>query len=266
MFRLTFLILISLATSALPAFATTHTDIGFRENSNIFSGCSDGGFGAGSQTVSISCNSGTNFGDARARASYGSLGTEASISSTSTNEFNGDYQAFALANFDDFITISSSEFSPASDPLGRRYVSIDLHLEGTGGTQGPLFGEPGSAFNFPSLTVTLGFDENEGRSIGGGVRRYEFFVNINDPVRMEVELISDVRCFGCDLPYNIYSNQYGTATFMGFDVEGYTRSQFSVTSSDNQSYGNVVPVPEPSTALLQTSALLALLGLAGKRK
>ena len=153
-------------------------------------------------------------------------------------------------------TISSSEFDAPSDPLGRRYVSIDIHLDGTGGTQGPVFGETGSAFNFPSLTVTLGFEESEGRFIGGGIRRYEFFLNINNPVRMEVELISGVRCFGCEAPYDIFSNQYGTTTFLGLDVEGYDRSQFSVTSSDSQSYGNVVP--EPSAAVLLSLGLLGL--------
>ena len=94
--------------------------------------------------------------------------------------------------------------------------------------------------------------------------RYEFFLNINNPVRMEVELISDVRCFGCDDPYNIYSNLYGTATFMGVDVEGYDRSQFVVMSSDSQSYGNVVP--EPSAALLLSLGLLGLGGKARARK
>ena len=81
---------------------------------------------------------------------------------------------------------------------------------------------------------------------------------------MEVELISDVRCFGCDLPYDIYSDQYGTATFMGVDVEGYDRSQFMVMSSNSQSYGNVVP--EPSAALLLSLGFLGLGAKARARK
>lgn len=211
--------------------------------------CQDGG--SGIADADVSCSDAENSGRGRAQAAYGTLKAYAELSSPIGIDFNDDYQAFGRARFDDILTLNSPflvEGLPAD-------VTVYFDLTGTIFNDPPAFNELGDQFVSATLTVKVNGTRIEPGFGGGTAVPYYFRMYTGSPALFSAELVADVRCFGCDVPYAGIVDYFSTATLTAVEVGILAPTQFTVFSADGQSYANVVPVPEPGASV---SALIAL--------
>jgi hypothetical protein len=253
MLRLLLLMPFVLNLLAAPAGATILAEAAVR--TAVFSGatfspiCSDGGFGSG--YAETSCDEAGNVGSGRARTSYGSLEAYADLSSVLSIDFNADYQSFGRSHFSDVLTASSPLLEPGLETNAR----IVLDVSGSVFKDGPAFNELGDMFTIWSLRVTVNGVE-QSPSTGSvnlaGENFYDFSIYPDAPILFLAELIADVRCFGCDVPYEGIVDLFGTASLIRMEVGGLDPSDFTVTSGENARYANIVPEIPGSTTTTTT--------------
>jgi hypothetical protein len=249
---------------AAPTHATTLAQAAFRTS---ISGptttviCQDGG--SGETYASVSCDQDTNYGVGRASASYGQLGTYARLHSVAPPSDNHHYQAYGWAEFTDQLIFGSGLLDPGVSTNARIVFQLDGSLVSTP----PDFMSGG--------TLELPIDERFVVKIGGLALQpsngpvtlnkelhYDFDVFPDIPINFKAELRSDVRCWGCFGAYEGIVDLENTASVSAVLVqdpdsgEFLDLSDFTVTSGAGASYANVVP--EPTTALLLASGLIAL--------
>ena len=249
---------------AAPAHATLKAEAAVRNGGGATNNvlCINGGFG--STTALASCSDVGNIGLGEARANYGSLHTYARIHSDGPPAGNLNYQSYAIARFDDRISLGSSILTPGVSTD----VRIVMALSGSVLREQPPFLVGGTAsvpWTFRVLINALELQPSNGPLSAVGTFNYDFNMPAGGTVLFGVELISDARCFGCNGAYDAIADFFSTATVSSVEVPGLTPDQYDFTSLEGASYANVVPVPEPGTAALMA---LGLVGIAtvGRRR
>ena len=222
--------------------------------------CSDGGWG--STTALASCSDAGNSGFAEARADYGSLHTYARIHADSPPAGNPDYQSYAIARFDDRISLGGSGVTTGVSTD----VRIVLALDGLITREQPPFLVGGTAsvpWTFRVIVNGLELQPSNGPLSAVGTFNYDFNMLADGTALFGAELISDARCYGCNGAYDAIADFFSTATVSSVEVLGLTADQYEFTSLEGASYANVVP--EPGTAALMA---LGLVGIAtvGRRR
>jgi len=110
---------------AAPVHATLQAEAVVRNGSGTTNNvlCSNGGWG--STTALASCSDAGNFGFGEARANYGSLHTYARIHSDSPPTGNLNYQSYAIARFDDEISLGSPLLTSGESTDVRIVMALD---------------------------------------------------------------------------------------------------------------------------------------------
>ena len=260
-----FRFLISLALLSLvaaPAHSTTLAEAAVRTSAfgditTVL--CQDGGFGSVSATAT--CGQDGNNGHATAYALPGYLGTYASLSSSSVYDDNDNFQAYGWAKFSDALTLGSGLVGPGVSTDARVVFQIDgsVAFSPPDWLQGGTLSMP---WFFKVMVGGLELQPSNQPTHIGGEWHYDFDIIPGIPVNFSAELVSDVRCWSCNGPYEGVQDFSNTATFSRMEVrdpgtgEFFDPSAFTITSGEGASYANVVP--EPSTALLLACGLVAL--------
>lgn len=255
---LRYLSLLALATVLLtsPAAADLLAEAAIRSASGSFFSpirpeCLGGG--SGTTSVDVSCSEAGTFGRGRAQADYGTLKAYAELSSQSSIQFNIDYQTFGRARFSDTLTLSSPFLTPG---IGT-FVTFVFDVTGSVVNNGPGFSEPGDLFaTFPLIVKANGVTIEPGFG-GGTLMPYSITMFPGSPLALSVELVADVRCFGCDVPYEGVVDFFNTATLMVVEVGVLDPSDFTITSGDGESYANIVPEPGANLSLLVAIGAIA---------
>lgn len=86
------------------------------------------------------------------------------------------------------------------------------------------------------------------------------------PVVFSAELVADVRCFGCDVPYEGIVDFFSTATLTAVGVGILDPADFTITSGDGENYANIVPEPDANLSLLVAIGVIGCVKRAHSRK
>jgi hypothetical protein len=247
---------------AAPVHATLQAEAAVRTGSGATTGvlCTDGGFG--STSALASCSDVGNIGRGEARANYGSLQSYARIHSDGPPADNDNYQSYAIARFDDRISLGSS-FLTSGESTDVRIV---MALSGSVLREQPPFLVGGTAsvpWTFRVLINGLELQPSNGPLSAVGAFNYDFNMPAGGTVLFGAELISDARCFGCNGAYDAIADFFSTATVSSVDVLGLTPDQYDFTSLEGASYANVVP--EPGTAALMALGLIGIAAVGRQR-
>jgi hypothetical protein len=240
---------------AAPVHATLQAEAAVRNGGGATNNvlCINGGWG--STTALASCSDVGNIGLGEARANYGSLQAYARIHSDSPPASNLNYQSYAIARFDDEISLGSSILTPGESTD----VRIVMALSGSILREQPPFLVGGTAsvpWTFRVVINGLELQPSNGPLSAVGTFNYDFNMPAGGTVLFGAELISDARCFGCNGAYDAIADFFSTATVSSVDVLGLTPDQYDFTSLEGASYANVVP--EPTTAALMAMGLVGI--------
>jgi hypothetical protein len=240
-----------LSLLAAPIYATSLAEAAVREalSGQSFSPiCIDGG--SGETEADAMCDQDNNYGWGRARVNPGSVESYARIASSGPPAGNMNYQTYGWARFEDRLSVGSALLLPGEWTDVRIVIDVDADADAVV-NNGPAWNEPGNLYVDWTLTVKvrgLELQPSNGSPTLGGSSWYDFDTIPGQETPVSIELITDVRCIGCEVGYEGKVDLFGTASVSAVEVLDLNPGEYTVTSLDGASYANVVP--EPTTALL----------------
>jgi hypothetical protein len=249
-----------LSLAAMPAHAGTLAEAAVRDAfaggtfTPISPSCIDGG--SGETEAEVICDEDDNHGWGRARADYGSLESYAELWSTSPPADNKNYQAYGWARFEDRLSIESGILTTGEWTDARMVIDLSGIVDEYDAPTWMELGDLFATWTFTVMIDGLEVQPSNGPLTLDGEFWYDFDFRYGNEVNVSAELITDVRCFGCDVSYGGVVNFFGTASVTALALPSLDPGDYTVASLDGASYANVVP--EPSTALLLSLGLASL--------
>jgi hypothetical protein len=250
---------------AAPAHATTFVHATFGSASiggSFIPLCDETDSGEDSASAAVSCNEGSNYGQASASALPGSLGAYAWVYSGAAITDNLSYQAYSQARFGDQLSLGEGPIEAGVWTDARAVFNLSGFADKV---DAPTWLEFGDMFVNWTFTVTVGgleLQPSNGPPLPGKDSYYDFDITPGVPVNFSAMLEANARCYGCDVDYEAIVDFSSTAILSAVQVKDPVSGEFldlgdfTITSGEGQSYANVVP--EPSTALLLAFGLVGL--------
>jgi hypothetical protein len=257
---------------AAPAHATTfvHATFGSATVGGSFIAlCDETDSGDTSASAAVSCNDGSNSGQASASALHGSLGTKAWVYSGAAITDNLSYQAYSQARFGDQLSLGEGPIETGVWTDARAIFNLSGFAQKV---DAPTWLEFGDMFVDWTFTVTVGglvLQPSNGPPLPGKDSYYDFDMTPGEPVNFSAMLEANARCYGCDVSYEAIVDFSSTAILSAVLVKDPVSGEFldlgdfTITSGEGASYANVVP--EPTTGALLGFGLICL-AVAGRRR